>query len=467
MSYLWSADHGGKTEPPVVALLDTNQSSLLAIDHLLTRQGYRVSGFGDPGRFLAALAGLDPDAICLDVRPASPDLLHTTLQAAGRVPVVALTDGAGTAVVEAGAYDYLTRPLDGTRLVLTLRHAVAERRLARRVAALESPLLGRRFGTVFGRSAAMLDLFRQLDGVSGSDAPVLLRGEPGTGKARLARAVHGRAARRDRPFVEVNLSTTPEPLQAAALFGHSHGAHRVGGLARRGVLDQAPGGVVFLRDVGDLGPTAQAGLLQVLERGAFQRAGGGADVACDVRVMASTSRDLAVDVAAGRFQEALYYRLVGHDLRVPPLRERQEDILPLATELLREHGTAVGLPSHALALEPDAADALVAYRWPGNVRELSAAVQRAAIASGGRSVAAADLPAYVRAEHPVPVDPPRAAAGGELPAETLDSLERRAILAAMRRHSGNAAAVARALGIGRATLYRKLKLYGAGPSAHA
>lgn len=458
--------------PPRVAVLDDDRSSVLVIDRLLMHGGYRVSAFTEPDRFLASIGEHEPDAICLDLHvPGYEDvgILEAVRKQVPGVPVIMLTaddhPASVVASMRAGAFDYVTKPVDRERLLLTVGHAVKQRRLAQRLHSLEHPAEGRRFANVFGRSTAMLELFRQLDGATGSDVPVLLQGEVGTGKARLARAIHARSGRRNHPFVEVNLSTTPEPVQAASLFGYSRNASRESASSRRGLLDQANGGTLLLRDVGELGPVAQAGLLRLLERGAFLRVGGGADVPCDIRLIASTSRDLSAEVAAGRFREALYFRMAVFDLRVPPLRERQDDIVPLAAELLREHGSAVGVSQNEPVLNPGAVDALLAYGWPGNVRELSNAVQRAAIASGGRPVEASDLPAYVRPGATVAPSAPIPLFSQELPVETLESLERRAILAAMARHRGNAAAVARELDIGRATLYRKLKQYDFGAAA--
>lgn len=452
--------------PAHVAVMDDDRPSVLVIQRLLEHHGYRVSPYTQATELLAQLAEYQPDAICLDLHVPGyegTELLGAVRRLLPQVPVVMLTaddnPSSVVAAMRAGAFDYVTKPVDRDRLLMILTHGVSQARLARRLMSLEHPIGNRRFGQVFGRSSRMLDLFRQLDGATGRDVPVLLEGEVGTGKALLARSLHARSPRSRYPFVELNLATAPEPTQAGALFGFSRSASRESSAARRGLLDQASGGTLLLRDVGELGPIAQAGLLRLLERGSFLRVGGGAEVPCDVRIVATSSCDLTPHLADGRFREALYFRLAVFDVRVPPLRERQDDIVPLATDFLRDFSSDSGRPVPP-SLSPDAAAALLAYRWPGNVRELSNAVQRALLASRGETVSALDLPSYLRGDRP-----PANAGGGwsatsGLPVETLESLERRAILAAMGRHGGNAAAASRELGIGRATLYRKLKKYG-------
>lgn len=452
-----------------VAILDDDEGSRFVIDRLLSLSGYRVAAFAEAAHLLAALPDLAPAAICLDLHLPGCDgteVLEQVRRAVPGTPVVMLTgDQSPESVVAAmrcGAYDYVTKPVDRDRLLLTLSHAVAERRLAVQVQLLERPRGGRRYGGLFGRSAAMLELFRQMEGVVTSDVPVLLRGESGTGKARIARAIHTLGARRNWPFIEVNLSTTPEPLQGPMLFGYMRGAS-VGAVApRRGLLDQAAGGTLFLRNVGDLGATAQTGLLMALESGHFIRVGGGPEVSCSFRLVASSARELNPAVAGGGFREALYFRIAVFDLHVPPLRERVDDIQPLATEMVRDHAAALDPPRAAPVVRPEVVDVLLAYRWPGNARELSNAMQRAVIAAGSGPVTTAELPESIR-RVPGGVSGAHEASHAVMPespaGQRLAALTRRAILDSLARNWGNAAAAARDLGIGRATLYRKMRAY--------
>ncbi len=450
-----------------VFALDDDPLFLELLAPALQSGGFRVEVFTAPDRLLASLDRGEPGAICLDLHVPGYDdfaLLAQVRRRAPSVPVIMLTaDAHSEAVVNAmrgGAFDYVTKPFSTDRLLLTVRHAVTEARLARRIHRLEHPLEGgQRFGRVYSRCPAMLEIFRQLDVGRDRDIPVLIHGETGSGKTVLAREAHGRSARRNHPFVELNLSTMPEPMQAAALFGYSRSPHRESTAWRRGLLDQASGGTLLLRGLGDMGPAAQTGLLQLLERGVFLRVGGSMPVPCDVRLMTTTSRDLLPDVAAGRFRESLYFRLAVFDLHVPPLRARHDDILPLAAEFLREHGASFGAGQNAVAVSPDAADVLLEYAWPGNVRELSNTMQRAVMVSGGHPVTAGALPTHMQSIAPAKPSPLAQIVGHEPPPETLEGVERRAILAAMARHGGSVAAVARELDVSRATLYRKLTHY--------
>ena len=448
-----------------IVVLDDDAAALSVVERILTRAAYRVAVFTDPQQCFTALMDLAPAAVCLDLHiPGYGDT--EVLQAVRRLvpdaPVVMLTgDEQPSSVVAAmrhGAYDYLAKPLDGERLLLTLAHAISERGLVRRVKSLERESGVGKLSQVFGRSPVMLDCMRQLESVADREVAVLLHGETGTGKAQMARALHDFSSRRHRPFLAMSLSTIPEDLQAPMLFGYAHGSARGAVASRTGLLDQVMGGTLLLRDVAELGPVAQAGLLHVLDHRAFLRVGGKVEVPIDVRLVASTSHDLGPEVTARRFRAALHLRISAFDLRVPSLREHPDDILPLAVGLLRKHAEA--LQRSPLTLGADAAGALLSYRWPGNLRELSNAMQRAAIVAEAHSVSVLDLPAYVR--------PTRRAESVELSGAAIEDvtrgdsmahIQRRAIYDALARHSGNVAAASRDLGIGRATLYRKARAF--------
>lgn len=446
----------------VVVMLDDDVHTLAVVGRLLGDSGYRVESFTDGETCLAGLGRVSPDAICLDLHLPGyqgTSFLRRLRELVPDVPVVMLTgDDRPESVVTSmreGAYDYVTKPVGPDRLLTTIAHAVAERRLVQQVRSLERELGREGYGPMLGRSAAMLNLFRQLERVEGADMPLLLHGEVGSGKGLTARTVHERS-RRQGPLVEVSLSTTPEPLQAALLFGYARGSARGGAVSRRGLLDEAAGGTLLLRDVEELGDAAQAGLLGALERRAFRRVGGSALVPCGVRLIATTARDLGAEVAAGRFREALYFRMRGFDIHVPPLRERPEDVLPLATDVLRRYAAESGMDRPATSLKADAVRAILEYPWPGNARELSNAMQRAAIVAGGRPIVREDLPPYVlRGESPPrsPLAPQDVPVSGD----RMSAIQRRAIAEALTRSDGNVSAAARELGMGRATLYRKMK----------
>ncbi len=313
----------------------------------------------------------------------------------------------------------------------------------------------RRFGGAVGRAPAMLRLFDLLERVSASDATILLQGETGTGKEVLARAVHEASPRRSGPFVTVDCSALSATLADSELFGHLRGAFTGAAADRKGALLQANGGTLFLDEIGELTPAVQVKLLRVLQDGVLDRLGGTAPVQIDVRLVAATNKDLAAEVRAGRFREDLFFRLHVVAVRLPPLRERREDILPLASVFLRRFAAATGRPISGLTAAARAR--LEAAAWPGNVRELMHAVERAVILARGDVLDAEDLPEALGA------DPGRSLAGPGGPAAlsvplgtTLDEVERQVIRETLRQTRGDKTLAAQLLGIAPRTIYRKL-----------
>ncbi|NMO19065.1 sigma-54-dependent Fis family transcriptional regulator [Pyxidicoccus fallax] len=300
-------------------------------------------------------------------------------------------------------------------------------------------------------SAAMRRVLELTRRVAEVDSTVLILGESGVGKERVARLIHEASPRASEPFLAVNCAALSETLLDSELFGHARGAFTGAVRERPGLLEAAGGGTLFLDEVGELAPSVQAKLLRALQERQVRRVGENKSRPIHVRVVAATHRDLAREVEAGRFRKDLYYRLRVVELRVPPLRERREDVLPLARALLGAAAGRMGRPEPSLT--PRAADQLVRYDWPGNVRELENALERAVALARGRRIDLEDLPGDVREALPVP-----AVAGGVRP---LEAVERDYILAALERNDGNQTVTARQLGIGAATLYRKLKQYGA------
>jgi transcriptional regulator with PAS, ATPase and Fis domain len=283
------------------------------------------------------------------------------------------------------------------------------------------------------------------------DSTVLVTGESGTGKEVVARQIHAESSRVARPFVAVNCGAVPEGLLESELFGHARGSFTGATHDRPGLFEAAHGGTLFLDEVGEVPPSMQVKLLRALQEREVRRVGENKSRPVDVRVVAATNRDLAADVVKGHFRQDLYYRLRVIELRLPPLRERKEDILPLARTFLAEVARRVG--SKVSAFTPGAANQLLRYGWPGNVRELENAVERAVVLARGARVDEEDLPEEVRAALPGSYHP------GE--ARSLEEVERDYILAVLRATDGNKARAAAQLKIGTATLFRKLKQYGA------
>jgi two-component system response regulator HydG len=331
-----------------------------------------------------------------------------------------------------------------------LRHA--EQKLAARTQALarvpperESP------SGIVASSQGMWRVLELARRVAQVDSTVLITGESGVGKERVARLIHEESSRATGPFLAINCAALSETLLESELFGHARGAFTGAVRDRPGLLEAASGGTLFLDEVGEMPLSVQVKLLRALQERQIRRVGENRDRPIRVRLLAATHRELAREVETGRFRKDLYYRLRVVELHVPPLRERREDILPLARWLLEDAARRMGRP--APTLTPRAADQLVRHGWPGNVRELENAMERAVALALGRRIEREDLPEDVRGALPAPV-----ATDG---VRTLEELERDYILAALERNGGNQTVTARQLGIGAATLYRKLKRYGA------
>ena len=337
------------------------------------------------------------------------------------------------------------------RVTETLK--AAERKLRERRRALvavardvEEPL------GIVAKSAQMRQLVDLARRIAKVDSTVLITGESGSGKERIARLVHDESTRSAGPFIAINCGAITETLLESELFGHARGAFTGATQDRPGLFEAAGAGTLLLDEVGEVSPGMQVKLLRVLQEREIRRVGENKNRPVDVRVVAATNRDLAHGVAGGAFRQDLYYRLKVVELRVPPLRERREDILPLARVLLAE--AALHMKRKVSALSPRAADQLLRYEWPGNVRELENAMERAVALARGSRVELEDLPEEVRAAFPKPL----AIEGLVRP---LDEIEQDYILAALKLHQGNQTRTAAALQIGSATLYRKLKSYGA------
>ncbi len=331
----------------------------------------------------------------------------------------------------------------------------AELRAAAMVEA-PAPSLGAVDGAAAALSARSRGMLRVLDliaRVAPVDATVLIAGESGVGKERIARLIHQQSARAAGPFVAVNCGAMPEPLLESELFGHVRGAFTGATTDKPGLFAAARGGTVFLDEIGEMTAATQVKLLRVLQEREVRPVGATASTAIDVRVVAATHRRLTDEVAAGRFRQDLYYRLKVVPVEVPPLRERREEILPLARHFLAKTCAAYKLPTRLLS--PEVAAVLTAYRWPGNVRELEHAIEHAVVVAGDDGkLTVAHLPAELRDQA---ADPAAALTSSEL---TLAELERRYTLTVLERHRGSRAATARALGIGTNTLWRKLKAWG-------
>ena len=359
--------------------------------------------------------------------------------------------------------DHVSLALSHQRLAEEERRAAEAREraslLEERVQALRDELAATRgYHRVLGESKKWKDVLTQAAKVAPTETTVLLTGESGTGKEVVARFLHRGSARARGPFVALNCAALPETLLESELFGHERGAFTGAITARPGRIEQAAGGVLFLDEVGEMSPAVQAKLLRVLQEREFQRLGGTRPIKADVRVVAATNRDLTAALSRGEFREDLYYRLSVFEIRLPALRERREDILPMAEAFLEEIGPAVGRP--AAGISRQAHEALLSYPWPGNVRELRNALERATILCDGGLITLEHLPISVGRPSDTAAPPQETAEAFPLGGIQLDAVERDLIAKALREAENNRSRAARLLGITRSQLYSRMQKYG-------
>jgi DNA-binding NtrC family response regulator len=359
-----------------------------------------------------------------------------------------------------GAFDYLTKPFDNDELLIVIDKALEQRRLRSEVALLRQELETRYgFSDMVGISPAMRQVFQMMEKIARTDETVLILGESGTGKELVARALHRRGARAKGPFIAVNCSAVPATLVESEFFGHERGAFTDAKDARAGKFELAHRGTIFLDEIGDLPMEAQAKLLRVLQERKVTRLGSGKVIDVDVRVIAATHRDLRSAVKSGAFREDLLYRLDVVPIRLPPLRERTEDIPVLLDHLVETFASE--LQSAVKSVSAEARALMVGYDWPGNIRELQNAVRRALVLAEGPVLRAADLPATIRGlDEAGPAGETGRLSLGFQVTRSVERIERGLIVAALAECRGNRQQTAELLGINRKTLFTKMKQYG-------
>ena len=426
-----------------ILLVDDEAPIRRAVSRYLTHHGLTVETAEDLARARERLESGEPDLLLADLR--LPDGEGTQLLGETRAPVVIMTSYASVpSAVEAmknGAADYIAKPFDHDALLLTLRATLRER------AVTEPPGTPGEDGDdlgLKGESAGIRTLREQIRRIASTESTVLLRGESGTGKELAARALHRLGPRADGPFVAVNCATIPEGLVEAELFGHAQGAYTGAVQARTGLIASARGGTLFLDEIGELAPAAQARLLRFLQDGQIRPVGASEEQQVDVRLLAATHRDLEGMIGDGGFRADLYYRLRVLELTIPPLRERPEDIEPLARHFLARNNPAGG----PVALTPAALEALRRHAWPGNVRELANALERGAVLAPDGQIEPGHLGLDGGAT------PGASESAGEAPGNTsLQDYFRQFVLE--NQGHMNETELARALGISRKTLWER------------
>ena len=440
-------------------LVVDDQKNMRATTAMVLRQaGYLVDEAEDGAAALKRLEGYGYDVVLTDLRMPNVDgmeVLRTVRQVAPETEVIVMTAyGTIESAVEAirrGAYDFLAKPFKEDELLLRAAKAVEKRRLVGQVSVLTGEFR-RRFGLdhIIGRSAGLRDVLDRVVRVAPSDATVLITGESGTGKEVVARALHVSSRRGDRPFVPVNCAAITETLLESELFGHARGAFTGATRARRGLFEEADGGTLFIDEVGETAPGFQAKLLRALQDGEIRRVGESSPVRVDVRIIAATNQDLRKAILEKRFREDLFYRLNVVPIRIPPLRERPEDIPLLAVHFLAQYNQRAGTQK---VFAPAALAELSEHRWPGNVRELENMVEQAAALSPGAEIGLEGIqfePAALPRPDPGP--------GQVRPlAAVVEEVERQSIQAALQRCHADLGRVAAELGISSTTLWRKMK----------
>jgi DNA-binding NtrC family response regulator len=450
-----------------ILVVDDERNQRSALGSVVTRWGYQVETASDGADALVKLKDFDADVVITDLNMPNLDgkgLLEELRKLPSPPPAIVLTafgnlETALETVHQLGAFWFIEKPLQPRVLKMVVERALDRRRLSIHAGRLERELASRGvLGELIGESAPMREIFAMLQQAAPAKATILITGESGTGKEIVARAIHQLSPRRSGPFFAVNCAAMPESLIESELFGHEKGAF-TGALERRaGCFELARGGTLLLDEIGDMPMNTQAKLLRILEESRVRRLGSAREIELDVRVLASTNKNLADAIAKGAFREDLFFRLNVFEVHLPPLRERKEDIPPLARELLaglnRKHDCRV------TEVSPEALAIFDRYDWPGNVRELRNLLERAVILAGGGAVTPAHLPrGFAGCPEPPPSDPDAPVVLE--PGMTVDEAERALIELTLRHTKNNRTRSAEILGISGKTLFNKLKAYGA------
>ncbi len=431
-----------------ILIVDDDRAVCDSLSDLLRGKGYEVAVVMDPRD---AISAVDPQSTALAlVDLCMPgiggiELLQAIKSRLPDLPVVIITGYAtvdtAVAAMKYGAADVFTKPIKSSALLSQISRIMSERPLRADLPEDEG---------IVTADPLMQEALRLLERAAPTDAPILIRGETGTGKELAARMVHRASGRKARAFVAVNCAAMPDTLLESEMFGHERGAFTDARERKLGLLEMADGGTIFLDEIGEMSLTTQAKMLRVLQEKSFTRLGGVETIRSDCRVVAATNRNIEEAITCGRFREELYYRLAVVEVQVPPLRDRPGDVLPLAEHFLRQLASAYGRTG--LSLSPDVVSTMEALRWPGNVRELKNLIERAVIFCEQGPIRMSHLsPQYRRQDGP----------GAELADRFADS-SRQIIAEAVTRAAGSKSEAARILHIDRKTLYNRMKKLGMG-----
>jgi len=458
-----------------ILLVDDDRTFRIGIGTLLEEEGFSVAGVEGPYAALDRLRAEQFDLVLSDLKMEGMDgidLLSRVKEIDAELPVLMVTGYASIdSAIEAirrGAFDYLTKPCNNKELILRVRRGIETRRQAALIRSLREEVEERyAFSNIIGRNRRMREIFRLIVQIAETDVTVLVRGETGTGKELVARAIHYASPRKEKPFVPVNCSALTETLLESELFGHERGSFTGAIRQRLGRFEMASGGTLFLDEIGEVPREIQTKLLRVLQEREFERVGGSETIKADIRIIAATNKNLEEAIAAGKFREDLFYRLNVIPIFLPPLRERLDDVPLLASHFVNECAARLG--RKAPELSRAALQDLMTHDWPGNIRELENLLERAVVLEPADQIARVDIPAVAGRRGGAP--PPGAAPAGEVAADislplpvlakrALESLEREYIKRVLIRYKGSIQRSADHAHINRRSFFSKMRAYG-------
>lgn len=447
-----------------ILVVDDDKNILKMIEiHLRKERSYDINTATNGEACLKNVRESMPDLVLMDIQMPGIDGIETLKRIKDiepNVPVVMMSaHGTIEKAVESmkqGAYDFITKPFESDRLLVTVRNALMNSSLRKEVDSLKQELKDKyQFKNIIGQSGIMQEVFRSLEKVINSNVTVLIQGESGTGKELIAKAIHyHNKERANHEFVAVNCSALPESLLESELFGHEKGSFTGATGKRIGKFEQANNGTIFLDEIGDMVPATQAKVLRVLQEREFERVGGNELIKVNTRVISATNQDLEEAVKEGTFRKDLYYRISVFPIKMPALRERREDIPLLAGHFLKKYAKQEG-KEDLDSISPDALELLMACQWPGNVRELENTIERAVVLATPPEIKTKDLPASIRS-----IGEKKIYESDNKLSNWIERLEEDALRQALLECEGNISQTAKKLGIGRATIYRKAKKYG-------
>ena len=440
-----------------ILVVDDEKDICKALNFILTKEGYAVKEAYNGELAIDLIKQENFDIVMTDIKMEKKDgfeVLRETQKISPVTAVIMMTSfgsvGSAVEAMKAGATDYITKPFINDEIRLTVKRIIGNKNLEMENQILRQELSQRpqAFSAIIGKSDAMVKIFGVMEKVIPSKTNILITGESGTGKGLVAQAIHESGPRKDKPFISINCGAIPENLLESELFGHKKGSFTSANEDKKGLITMANSGTLFLDEIGEMPPALQVKLLHVIQTRELTPVGDTRVISVDVRVIAATNADLAQRVKEGRFREDLYYRLNVIEIKMPPLRERRDDIAVLIKHYMTIFAKEAG--KNIKDIDYEAMQAMLAYDWPGNIRELGNTIERAVVLADGDTITIHDLPDRLRTLdlEGVPTSSLR---------QALDTYEREYIKRSLTEHKGNKEMTAEALGVDLATLYRKLK----------